>query len=206
MVSSDRRVTGYSSYVTLTLHHPDGQVFVFDAGALSLELTFGTGGQDFRARFEILHEPADLDEWTAMSRLGRPSVTTVEDLVEVKRLREAIYHATVAITDGGEPSRADVETINAYAAGPSPVPVIDGSGATAWRGPLTGAEVVAEIARDAVHTLGRPTRDRLRVCGGERCALTFLDTSRPGRRRWCSMQRCGNRHKVHTFRSRQAPE
>lgn len=189
--------------MTLTLHHPDGQVFTFDAGALCLELTFGTGGEGFRARFEILHEPADLDRWTAMSRLGRPSVTTAADLAEVKRLREAIYFATVAITDGGEPARADIETINAYAAGPSPIPVIDpDTGATTWRGPLTGAEVVAEIARDAARTLGRPTRDRLHVCEGGRCGLTFLDASRPGRRRWCSMRRCGNRHKVQAFRER----
>ena len=76
------------------------------------------------------------------------------------------------------------------------------TGATTWRGPLAGAEVVAEIARDAARTLGRPTRDRLHVCEGGRCGLTFLDASRPGRRRWCSMQRCGNRHKVHAYRER----
>ncbi|WP_411292945.1 CGNR zinc finger domain-containing protein [Streptomyces sp. CBMA123] len=27
-------------------------------------------------------------------------------------------------------------------------------------------------------------------------------TSRPGRRRWCSMERCGNRHKVRALRAR----
>jgi predicted RNA-binding Zn ribbon-like protein len=30
----------------------------------------------------------------------------------------------------------------------------------------------------------------------------FYDTSRPGNRRWCSMQRCGNRHKVGNYRTR----
>ncbi len=103
--------------------------------------------------------------------------------------------------------RPDVEaqvTLNGYAAGPAPVPLIDpDTGASAWRGPLTGAELVAEIARDAVRTLSRPARDRVRMCGGDNCYLLYLDTSRPGRRRWCSMQRCGNRHKVNAFRNRQ---
>ena len=43
---------------------------------------------------------------------------------------------------------------------------------------------------------------RLRQCAGDNCALLFLDTSRPGKRRWCSMERCGNRNKVREFRSR----
>uniref|UniRef100_UPI0028119726 CGNR zinc finger domain-containing protein n=1 Tax=Streptomyces sp. TaxID=1931 RepID=UPI0028119726 len=29
---------------------------------------------------------------------------------------------------------------------------------------------------------------------------------RPGRRRWCSMERCGNRHKVRAYRSRTRTE
>ncbi|MDI5982688.1 CGNR zinc finger domain-containing protein, partial [Amycolatopsis magusensis] len=33
-----------------------------------------------------------------------------------------------------------------------------------------------------------------------------LDTSRPGNRRWCSMQRCGNRNKVKAYRERQAQD
>ncbi|MEU0491087.1 CGNR zinc finger domain-containing protein [Nocardiopsis sp. NPDC006139] len=29
-----------------------------------------------------------------------------------------------------------------------------------------------------------------------------MDSSRPGRRRWCAMGRCGNRHKIRELRSR----
>lgn len=38
--------------------------------------------------------------------------------------------------------------------------------------------------------------DRLRHCEGTGCILWFLDTSRNGRRRWCSMSGCGNRAKA----------
>jgi predicted RNA-binding Zn ribbon-like protein len=48
--------------------------------------------------------------------------------------------------------------------------------------------------------------DRVRRCAGNDCLLTFVDTSRPGRRRWCSMERCGNRAKVRAFRNRQQKE
>ncbi len=190
--------------MTLRLHHPDGQVFEFDGGSLSLELT-ATGGEGEWARFESLHEPADVDRWAAESRLQRRAETTAADLRALKRLREAIWSAAFAIATGGEPIRADIETVNRYAAGPAPVPRIDpDTGSSGWRGPLTGREMVAEIARDAVRTLGRPIRDRVRRCEGTNCYLVYLDTSRPGRRRWCSMQRCGNRHKASEYRARAA--
>lgn len=189
--------------MSLALHHPDGQVFNFDAGALCLELASTTGGEGWRARFEILHKPADVAAWAARSRLRRPAVLTAEDLADLKQLREVLWEAASTVAAGREPTRAGIAAINAYAAGPFPVPAIDpDTGATGWRAPLTGPELVAEIARDAVRTLGRPTRDRLRRCQGANCYLHYLDTSRPGNRRWCSMQRCGNRQKVHAFRER----
>jgi predicted RNA-binding Zn ribbon-like protein len=42
------------------------------------------------------------------------------------------------------------------------------------------------------------------MCGADNCYLIYLDTSRPGNRRWCSMERCGNRAKVRGHRSRSA--
>lgn len=71
-----------------------------------------------------------------------------------------------------------------------------------------GARTVATAAVvNAVELLGdRP--DRVRSCEHEDCTLWFYDTSKAGRRRWCSMERCGNRAKVrrHYERSRRDPE
>lgn len=44
--------------------------------------------------------------------------------------------------------------------------------------------------------------DRLKICGGETCGWLFVDMSKNGRRRWCSMATCGNEHKVKAFRKR----
>lgn len=57
-------------------------------------------------------------------------------------------------------------------------------------------------AADLVRVLGaRP--ERVRHCGNPQCVLWFLDVSKNGSRRWCSMDVCGNRAKVGRFNQRQ---
>jgi len=41
---------------------------------------------------------------------------------------------------------------------------------------------------------------RVRDCANPHCGVLFLDSSRPGTRRWCSMDTCGNRAKKDTLR------
>jgi predicted RNA-binding Zn ribbon-like protein len=196
----------------LTLHHPDGQVFTFDAGALCLELLV-TGGEDMRAKYEVLHRPADFAIWAATSRLDLPGhgvdpaqvTVTAADLHHVKALREAVWFSAVRVAAAQRPLRGDIEAINAAASGAGVVPQLDG-GRAVWRGPVTGGQLVTEIARDAVATFGGPGAGRIRQCANPVCALVYLDTSRPGARRWCSMQRCGNRSKVSGYRSRRREE
>jgi predicted RNA-binding Zn ribbon-like protein len=43
---------------------------------------------------------------------------------------------------------------------------------------------------------------RVRECDGFNCGWLFIDTSKAGRRRWCSMDICGNRAKVERHRNR----
>jgi predicted RNA-binding Zn ribbon-like protein len=62
--------------------------------------------------------------------------------------------------------------------------------------------LLAAIARSAAEIIAETTTPRLRVCSNPSCGLLFYDTSRTGRRRWCSMSRCGNRHKVAAFSKR----
>jgi predicted RNA-binding Zn ribbon-like protein len=66
---------------------------------------------------------------------------------------------------------------------------------------LVGAVLDAlDIAREAP--------GRVRECANERCPVLFLDTSRNGSRRWCSMERCGARAKAQAYyrRHRAVPE
>jgi len=58
------------------------------------------------------------------------------------------------------------------------------------------AEAVAEFLATADFHL-------VRRCEGEDCVLWFYDRTKAHRRRWCSMEVCGNRAKIARFRSRQ---
>jgi predicted RNA-binding Zn ribbon-like protein len=55
------------------------------------------------------------------------------------------------------------------------------------------AIAVAELASDV-------STARLRKC--EACIVHFLDTSKKGSRRWCSMNICGNKIKVAAYQKR----
>ena len=44
--------------------------------------------------------------------------------------------------------------------------------------------------------------EQVRLCESHDCGWLFLDTSRNGRRRWCSMQGCGSREKMRRYRAR----
>lgn len=44
-------------------------------------------------------------------------------------------------------------------------------------------------------------RGRIRKCGASDCEVYFIDTSKGHRRRWCSMENCGNRVKQRRWRA-----
>ena len=62
--------------------------------------------------------------------------------------------------------------------------------------------LLAAIARSAAEIIAEGPQARVRLCSNPACGLFFYDSSRTGRRRWCSMARCGNRHKVAVFARR----
>lgn len=56
--------------------------------------------------------------------------------------------------------------------------------------------IIGEIALDAWKVLTPERLARLRECAGRDCSRFFIDESRNGSRRWCSMSGCGNRAKA----------
>jgi predicted RNA-binding Zn ribbon-like protein len=65
--------------------------------------------------------------------------------------------------------------------------------------------LLAPVAAAAAELLSTGDRARLRRCSAEGCGRWFYDVSRNGRRRWCSMARCGNRAKVAAHYRRHRP-
>jgi predicted RNA-binding Zn ribbon-like protein len=62
--------------------------------------------------------------------------------------------------------------------------------------------LLAPIAAAAAELVAAGPGGRLRTCASPECARWFLDTSKGGRRRWCSMATCGNRAKAARWRER----
>jgi predicted RNA-binding Zn ribbon-like protein len=61
-------------------------------------------------------------------------------------------------------------------------------------------DVWAPIATAVAELLSDVSPVRLRKC--EACIVHFLDTSKKGSRRWCSMNICGNKIKVAAYQKR----
>ncbi|MFH9986115.1 CGNR zinc finger domain-containing protein [Streptomyces luteogriseus] len=182
-----------------------GKRYRFDPGTLCLELTV-TGGPGAFARWEVLHEPADLVTWAGRSRLpdGLDLTVSAAELERARTLRDAVFLLAAARAHGRPLRAAQLDVVNAAAAAPPLGARIAPDGTRAWAPGATGTQLLATVARDAIDLFTGPHADRVRECGAHDCHLLFVDTSRPGRRRWCAMEHCGNREKVRAHRARHA--
>lgn len=176
--------------------------FPFLAGSLAFCFvdTVGARGSDDR---EKLVELSDLEDWLRQADIVQlpPGVVTPQDLVVAKQLREAIHRGGDRLINGRTISTNDILFLNAAAdvAPPRPKLRIGGLVFTATE-PVRAA--FSAIAADALCWFATAA-GRIRRCPD--CAMMFLDTSRAGRRRWCSSStNCGNRAKVRSHRARKA--
>jgi predicted RNA-binding Zn ribbon-like protein len=179
----------------------------FGTGRPSLDLVH-TGGEDTLAQFEIVHDADDLGRLLA-EILGLPAVhATDADLTAMRPLRAAVTRIAYGLANGSPPVLVapprpdDVDAVNAAASAPPLVPALLADGGTTIVAP-TAAAALSTLARDAIDLFGGPLAQRIRVCAAENCGLLLVDTSRPGKRRWCSMELCGNRAKLRTHRAQE---
>lgn len=211
------------------LRHPDGSSFRFDPGALCLEL-LPTGGRAPWRTSRCCTSLADLVRWAEESRLpdglgpgvgsgpgdgpgpgsrggpgsgpGSALVVSAGEVADARDLRDALWRLTESHVEGVPPGPDDLAVLNDAAAHPPLAARLTAGGDREWVPGGTGAGLLSTVARDAVELFTGAFAHRIRMCGAHGCRLLFVDTSRPGRRRWCSMGRCGNRHKVRAHRAR----
>ncbi|HLJ49903.1 MAG TPA: CGNR zinc finger domain-containing protein [Bryobacteraceae bacterium] len=163
-----------------------------------------TGDMGFGTRFERLTSPAELQRWLSLSALQLSTVKiTANDLERAKKLRGAIWRAAEAVLSNAAPAGADIRLINGIGGGPCLARELDSEArAMRWRRP-TAAAAFATIAQDAVLLFGDEVqRGRLRRCENSGCRAIFYDDSRPGLRRWCASNRCGDRVRARLYRER----
>jgi predicted RNA-binding Zn ribbon-like protein len=173
--------------------------FRFGLGHVTLDFLATLGGRA-GSQIERLAVPADLSRWIAEAGIAAAPRASRELLDDARELREAIRRVLECAREGRRPSGSDLRLVNKWARSPVAAPQIGRDLACVSVGPdpVTGA--LAHIARESVEFVTGPDRARIRSCAG--CPLLFIDRSRPGTRRWCSMERCGNRSKTAHYRQK----
>jgi len=168
--------------------------FRWHGGRPALDFVATLGKRD-TAVIERIPTPGDLARWFQEAGLGRAEVST-KDLRNAVELREALY-ALFART------KADLGTVNHWAGRP-----VLGGRIERVKGrfrrvqpEMAAADLLSLVARDAVDLLTGPLAERTRMCAGDDCTLLFVDESRAGNRRWCSMEACGARSKMARYRA-----
>jgi len=121
-----------------------------------------------------------------------------------RSLREALFRIFLARSSGAAPAAADVELVSAAvgrAFARRRLERREGGFALEWdpAGDALEAPLWPVVSSAAEILTSADALARVRVCGlydsGE-CSWLFVDETRSGTRRWCSMQDCGNKAKA----------
>lgn len=162
-------------------------------------------------RVELVPTPQALSAWTR--HVGFPAaiaggIRHERQRARAIRLRETLAPIVRAVADGRtSPSAARSSLTRWTQQAWHHRELADDRGTLTWQwqartDPVD--RVLFELVLDAGALLLSPERDRVRVCAGQGCGWFFVDRSKAGRRRWCSMAVCGNRVKVREYRKRVA--
>ena len=71
-----------------------------------------------------------------------------------------------------------------------------------WSGEIDLECIAVKITTSLLELIDSSRWTQVSQCRGQRCGWLYLDPSPTRRRRWCSMEDCGNRAKVRRFRAR----
>jgi predicted RNA-binding Zn ribbon-like protein len=154
---------------------------------------------------EFLDRPAALADWAALAGLEPPPAPTAEDLARALAVRRDLHAVFGSVATGGEPPEDALTRIHgAYAEALGRALLVAAEDGYAWR-PAAADTVLWPVLASAVELLTSAALRRVKECENHAsCGWLFLDASRGGTRRWCSMSGCGARAKMRRYRARQA--
>ncbi|WP_262286914.1 ABATE domain-containing protein [Micromonospora sp. MA102] len=181
----------------------DEAAFRFVGGRLSVDFT-ATHGLRWRGpSVERIPAPADLARWFIEAGLTDITVpVSASTLRSAHELREALSRLMRGRVFQEPLDRRAIDVVNRWAAKTAPAVRLTADGSAKRLVKPTAGGLLAVVARDGVDLLGGSRANRLRECSSDTCTLLYLDTSRAGSRRWCSMEVCGSRDKMARYRRR----
>jgi predicted RNA-binding Zn ribbon-like protein len=157
---------------------------------------------------EDLHSLDDLLRWAETTERLPPTLVRRFDrssdiFSDAMGLRETIFRCFAATASGGAPAEDDLTALNAaLAEAPGRQHVRHGGWDIGTPEPSAGT-LLAPVLWSAADLLVGGQLARVRQCANPHCGWLFLDNSKSGNRRWCSMSACGNRAKAHRHYLRQ---
>ncbi|MFL5517445.1 MAG: CGNR zinc finger domain-containing protein [Gemmatimonadales bacterium] len=190
------------------MNHSSTTNFVRVGGRLVIDLLNTVGARD-GARLELLDHPEDLPVWADVA--GVPyareiGIRSDAELDELRAFREVLREGLQRWREGDPASSELIARLNReLARDPRHVSLRMDDGALGTEMVSTGDpldRLYADVAASLAMMLGRDDRSRYRSCANDTCTFTFYDDSKPGTRRWCSMELCGGRAKARAFRLR----
>lgn len=182
--------------------------FAFDSGNLALDFLNTWKGAGPLAR-DGVSSPAALMDWLVLAglltgahleglRSSPPDARIL--LADAHRLRQGVRVAVDAMTTGRPTPESSLMTLNRVldsrstslqlALRDTGLALVEATQA----GPVRS--LLSPVAEAAAHLLVEGDATRIRQCHADDCGWWFEDTSKNGRRKWCSMARCGNRAKA----------
>jgi predicted RNA-binding Zn ribbon-like protein len=185
---------------TIARHDRD---FRFRSGLLCLNFV-ATIADRSHAAFDRWQNEDDFARWCVEAGLlSRRIEITGRQLAQARELRETIYGIVRAALGSKIPNQNAIRILNRHAMHPGLIPKLTRIGKLPeWDSSRPFEAVLSMVARNAIDLLSSNRLHRVRECADEHCSVLFVDLSRPGRRRWCAMNGCGNKEKKAAYRAK----
>ncbi|WP_301169499.1 CGNR zinc finger domain-containing protein [Brevibacillus nitrificans] len=165
-----------------------------------------------KRQIDVLDDPERLMAWLMANELLRESdqkeLENKETLRQITDVLHSLRNISFAILEDFQQAGLSPSSVQQLRSLTDPLKVkltlrtSEGRIELVNEGLHTDDHITYQVLASIVHTLQIVSRDRIRACEHEDCILHFIDTSKSGKRRWCSMETCGNRHKAAEFYAR----
>ena len=186
-------------------------------GALCLDVANSVDGRVLDVPLDYLTSYADLVDWARragglssaqaevlLTRADADPAAATDELVRARALRESVFglfygHAKDGVADPGHLAAVQEAFTDALRNGRLE-PTADGLRWT-WEPDLALPRWL--VAQSAIELATSGSLGRVKACASQDgCQYLFVDTSKNGSRRWCSMSDCGNQAKSRRLTAR----
>jgi len=180
----------------------------FIAGHLALDFVNTAEGRADPDAGEALRTAADLRVWGARRGV---LVECADDPADGREFpvaleaRELLYRLFLGRARGDQAQAADLSLLHRLASSAYQAAHLnqEPDGRLAWSWDRAQLATVRHVAvTSGLQLLSESPTARLKQCPGDRCGWFFLDTTKRGNRRWCSMSDCGQEAKTARRRGR----